>query len=191
MTALRVYARAHVSVLRATRDFVFAIWIIASLASDRRESGIHNTSRKNNVRKGLKNLFSAAPKFQKTLKRGVYLASVVCFEDRILVTSDEVLPIVEVDESYSTATLNSDLHWVMKVACTWDDVKSLRQDMDKLPNSNAFHFRSKLLNAVHTLQVRVGPKVTKNIMFTVFSTSCLYFSRRLVCSSLAVSTTLP
>ena len=127
-----------------------------SCLSDRRDSSIHNATRKNNVKKGLKSFFSAAPKFQKTLKRGVYLASVVCCDDRVLVTSDEVLPIVEVDESYSTASLNSDLHWAMKVACTWDDVKSLRQDMDKLPNSNAFHFRSKLLNAVHSLQSALG-----------------------------------
>ena len=124
------------------------------------------TQRKNNVKKGFKSFFSSAPKFQKSLKRGVYLASVVYCEDRILVTSDDVIPIVEVDENYSTASLNSDLHWMMKVACTWDDVKSLRQDMDKLPNSNAFHFRTKLLNAAHALQSALGVQQLGNFYHT-------------------------
>jgi len=47
--------------------------------------------------------------------RGVYLACVICNEDRILVTAEDTLPILEVDESFSTSTLNSDFHWLMKV----------------------------------------------------------------------------
>ena len=41
----------------------------------------------------------------------------------------------------------------IQIACTWEDVKSLRQDMDKIPSANAFHLRSKLLNAASHLQV--------------------------------------
>ena len=47
--------------------------------------------------------------------RGVYLASVVCCEDRILVTNDDLLPVIEVDENYTNASLNTDFHWLMKV----------------------------------------------------------------------------
>ena len=47
--------------------------------------------------------------------RGVYLASVVSCGDRILVTNDDLLPVVEVDENYTSASLNADFHWLMKV----------------------------------------------------------------------------
>ncbi|KAK2149111.1 hypothetical protein LSH36_467g04058 [Paralvinella palmiformis] len=112
--------------------------------------------RKSNMRKSIKNLFSSAPKFQKSFKRGVYLACVICNEDRILVTAEDTLPILEVDESFSTSTLNSDFHWLMKVACTWEDVKSLRQDMDKSSSSGSIQFRCKLLQVVGQLQSALG-----------------------------------
>jgi hypothetical protein len=41
----------------------------------------------------------------------------------------------------------------MKVACTWDDVKSLRQDMEKSHSSSTNHFRIKLLQAAAQMQV--------------------------------------
>ncbi|KAK7862977.1 hypothetical protein R5R35_002036 [Gryllus longicercus] len=40
----------------------------------------------------------------------------------------------------------------MKVACTWDDVKSLRQDMEKSLSSSTVHFRIKLLQAAAQMQ---------------------------------------
>ncbi|XP_014667903.1 PREDICTED: ankyrin repeat and fibronectin type-III domain-containing protein 1-like [Priapulus caudatus] len=45
---------------------------------------------------------------------------------------------------------------MMKVACTWEDVKQLRQDMDKGSHSTALHCRSKLLQAAMHLQTAVG-----------------------------------
>lgn len=52
-------------------------------------------------------------------------------------------------------------HWVasslwwhcVQVACTWDDVKSLRQDMERSLSSSAVHFRIKLLQAAAQMQV--------------------------------------
>lgn len=38
-----------------------------------------------------------------------------------------------------------------KVSCTWDDVKSLRRDMEKNATS-ATHFRTKLLTAASQMQ---------------------------------------
>jgi hypothetical protein len=40
-----------------------------------------------------------------------------------------------------------------QVACTWDDVKSLRQDMERSLSSSAVHFRIKLLQAAAQMQV--------------------------------------
>lgn len=40
-----------------------------------------------------------------------------------------------------------------QISCTWDDVKSLRQDMEKNTSAGTMHFRYKLLQAVSVLQV--------------------------------------
>lgn len=47
--------------------------------------------------------------------RGVYLACLLYHGDKVLVTSDDQLPVVEVDENFSGPTVNADLHWLMKV----------------------------------------------------------------------------
>ncbi|XP_064477839.1 ankyrin repeat and fibronectin type-III domain-containing protein 1-like isoform X2 [Ornithodoros turicata] len=107
------------------------------------------------VRKSIRNLFSAAPKFQKTLKRGIYLASLLYNEDRVLVTTEETLPILEVDDVFPPS-LHTEFHWLVKVGCTWEDVKTLRQDMEKSHSSSNVHFRSKLLLAVEQMQSALG-----------------------------------
>ncbi|XP_052070242.1 ankyrin repeat and fibronectin type-III domain-containing protein 1-like isoform X3 [Mytilus californianus] len=107
-------------------------------------------------RKSIKNLFTSAPKFYKTLKRGVYLACLLYNGDKVLVTGDDQLPIVEVDENFSGPSVYNDFHWLMKVSCTWEDVKSLRQDMDKNTSAGTMHFRSKLLQAVSIMQSSLG-----------------------------------
>ncbi|CAG4937103.1 unnamed protein product [Parnassius apollo] len=98
----------------------------------------------------IRQLFTAASKFQKNLRRGVYLACIVYHEDKVLVTSEEFLPVIEVDETYP-ACIYTDFHWLMKVSCSWDDVKSLRSDMEK-HTSSSIHFRLKLLTAAAQMQ---------------------------------------
>uniref|UniRef100_A0A061QLM3 Putative fibronectin/RAS containing n=1 Tax=Cupiennius salei TaxID=6928 RepID=A0A061QLM3_CUPSA len=107
------------------------------------------------VRKSIKHLFTSAPKFQKNMKRGVFLACLLYHEDRIIVTAEDTLPILEVDETYPSP-LHTDFHWLMKVACTWEDVKTLRQDMEKSQSSSNVHFRSKVLQAVEQMQAALG-----------------------------------
>lgn len=72
----------------------------------------------------------------------------------MLVTSEDFPPVIEVDESYPSA-LHMDYYWLMKVACTWEDVKSLRSDMERNLTS-AVHFRTKLLSAVCQMQSALG-----------------------------------
>jgi len=43
----------------------------------------------------------------------------------------------------------------VQVACTWDDVKSLRQDMEKSINPSSIHFRLKLLQAAAQMQASI------------------------------------
>uniref|UniRef100_A0A1Y1K138 Ankyrin repeat and fibronectin type-III domain-containing protein 1 n=1 Tax=Photinus pyralis TaxID=7054 RepID=A0A1Y1K138_PHOPY len=98
----------------------------------------------------IKQLFSAASKFQKHLKRGIYLACILYHEDKVLVTNEDFLPVIEIDESFPSC-IHTDLHWFMKVACTWNDTKFLRCDMEKT-TSSAIHFRTKLLAAALQMQ---------------------------------------
>ncbi|XP_075973832.1 ankyrin repeat and fibronectin type III domain containing protein wide awake isoform X2 [Anticarsia gemmatalis] len=98
----------------------------------------------------IRQLFTAASKFQKNLRRGVYLACILYHEDKVLVTSEEFLPVIEVDETYPTC-IYTDFHWLMKVSCSWDDVKALRSDMEK-HTSSSIHFRLKLLTAAAQMQ---------------------------------------
>ena len=131
------------------------------------QTGSPMHGRKTNMRKSIKNLFTSAPKFQKSLKRGVYMASLVYNEDQILVTNEDTLPIVEVDEKFSAANHYPDFHWLMKVACTWEDVKALRQDMDGGgASSSTILFRSKLLQAAAQLQSALGIQDLGQFYFT-------------------------
>ncbi|XP_071505327.1 ankyrin-repeat and fibronectin type III domain-containing 1-like [Diadema antillarum] len=108
------------------------------------------------VRKSLKNLFQSAPKFQKHLRRGVYIASVIYNEDKVLVTTEDYLPIVEVDENFPS-NIQQDFLWFMKVAQTWEDVDLLRNDLTQsTASSPVVLFRSRLLQAAAQLQSILG-----------------------------------
>ncbi|XP_043281006.1 uncharacterized protein wake isoform X2 [Venturia canescens] len=104
----------------------------------------------------IKQLFSATSKFQKSLRRGIFLACLLYHEDKILVTSEDFLPVIEIDETYTPSCLYNDFHWFMKVSCTWDDVKSLRQDMEKCSGSSSNHTRMKLLQASSQMQAALS-----------------------------------
>lgn len=47
-------------------------------------------------------------------RRGVYFACTIFHEDKVLVTTEEFPPVVEVDDTYP-ASVNNDFHWLMKV----------------------------------------------------------------------------
>ncbi|XP_077980335.1 ankyrin repeat and fibronectin type-III domain-containing protein 1-like isoform X2 [Glandiceps talaboti] len=107
------------------------------------------------VKKSLKTFFQSAPKFQKNLKRGVYLAALLFNEDKVLVTTEDQIPIVEVDENFSN-NIHHDFHWLMKIGATWEDVDVLRSEMDRSMSSSTVAFRSKLLQAAAQLQTALG-----------------------------------
>ncbi|XP_045497495.1 uncharacterized protein LOC123695634 [Colias croceus] len=98
----------------------------------------------------IRQLFTANTKFQKNLRRGVYLACVLYHEDKVLMTGEDFLPVVEVDETYP-ACIYTDFHWLMKVSCAWEEVKALRGEMERHSGPSA-HFRLKLLAAAAQLQ---------------------------------------
>ncbi|XP_063886199.1 ankyrin repeat and fibronectin type-III domain-containing protein 1-like isoform X3 [Scylla paramamosain] len=111
--------------------------------------------RKAQKKKSIKNLFTPAPKFHRNLKKGSYLACVVYCEDKVLVTTEEFPPVVEVDDDYM-GQARSHFHWLLKVATTWEDVKSLRQDMERAGSASNVPFRIKLLQAAANMQTTLG-----------------------------------
>ncbi|XP_033108697.1 uncharacterized protein LOC117110186 isoform X2 [Anneissia japonica] len=108
------------------------------------------------MKKSIKNFFQFAPKFHKLLKRAVYVCTLLYSEDKVLVTTEDHLPIVEVDDNYPS-NMYQDFLWFMKVACTWEDVDVLRGDLEKaLSTSPSLMFRNKLLQAVALMQTTLG-----------------------------------
>jgi ankyrin repeat and fibronectin type-III domain-containing protein 1 len=76
-----------------------------------------STSHRRNPKKKttIKQLFSAASKFQRTLRRGIYLACILFCDDKIFVTNEDFIPVIEIDETYPS-NLNNDYYWLMKVS---------------------------------------------------------------------------
>ncbi|XP_014854090.1 PREDICTED: ankyrin repeat and fibronectin type-III domain-containing protein 1 isoform X1 [Poecilia mexicana] len=117
---------------------------------------LQNPSRKQSVSRSLKHLFNSSNKFVKTLKRGIYLAAVFYHKDSLLVTAEEQIPIVEVDDSYSSS-LMQDFLWFTKLSCMWEDVRWLRQSMSvSMSSSSTLQARHKMLIAAAQLQNLLG-----------------------------------
>lgn len=77
------------------------------------ESHRRNPKKKTTIKK----IFSAASKFQRTLRRGIYLACILFCDDKIFVTNEDFIPVIEIDETYPS-NLNNDYYWLMKVNTT-------------------------------------------------------------------------
>ncbi|XP_061886691.1 ankyrin repeat and fibronectin type-III domain-containing protein 1 isoform X3 [Entelurus aequoreus] len=119
-------------------------------------SKLQNPSRKQSVSRSLKHLFNSSNKFVKTLKRGIYLAAVFYHKDSLLVTAEDQIPIVEVDDSYSSS-LTQDFLWFTKLSCMWEDVRWLRQSTSvSMSSSSTLQARHKMLSAAGQLQNLLG-----------------------------------
>ncbi|XP_075996927.1 ankyrin repeat and fibronectin type-III domain-containing protein 1-like [Genypterus blacodes] len=120
------------------------------------DSKMQNPSRKQSVSRSLKHLFNSSNKFVKTLKRGVYLAAIFYHKDTLLVTAEDQIPIVEVDDSYSSG-LMQDFLWFTKLSCMWEDVRWLRQSTSvSMSSSSTLQARHKMLTAAGQLQNLLG-----------------------------------
>ncbi|XP_022170944.1 uncharacterized protein LOC111034176 isoform X1 [Myzus persicae] len=97
-----------------------------------------------------KQLFSGNTKLHKNLRRGVYLSCLLYHEDKVLVTNEDYLPVVEIDDTYPKEMLN-DFHWFYKIAFAWKDLKWFKDDLEKSTNSS-ISFRTKLIQAVTQMQ---------------------------------------
>ena len=89
-----------------------------------------------------------------SISRGIYLACLFYHGEKVLVTDeDKCLPMVEVDDTYSSTNLCTDYSWLLKVCCHWDDVRQLKYEMDRLTSVTSYSLRHQLLVAATQLQV--------------------------------------
>ncbi|XP_069762371.1 ankyrin repeat and fibronectin type-III domain-containing protein 1-like isoform X2 [Narcine bancroftii] len=118
---------------------------------------VHPPGRKPSVSKSLKHLFQPTSKFVKTLKRGLYLAAVLYKGHDVVVTHEEQVPVVDVDDSFSSS-LMQDFLWFMKVSYMWEDSRWLGQCMSPVSSScsTLLQARYKTLVAVAQLQGLLG-----------------------------------
>ncbi|KAG5832357.1 hypothetical protein ANANG_G00290310, partial [Anguilla anguilla] len=113
--------------------------------------------RKHSVSKSLRHLFQPGSKFVKNLKRGLYLASVFYREDKIFVTSEDQIPIVEIEDSYSSS-LMQDFLWFTKVSYLWEEIPWLLQLLGPSQSSCTCSLQThlKMLQAASQLQSMLG-----------------------------------
>ncbi|XP_051488147.1 ankyrin repeat and fibronectin type-III domain-containing protein 1-like isoform X2 [Apus apus] len=123
-------------------------------------------SRKHSVSKSLKHLFHPGSKFLKTLKRGLYLTAIFYKDDNILVTHEDQIPVVEIDDTYS-CLLMQDFLWFTKVSCMWDEVLWLRQCVTVSQSSCSciLQTRFKMLLAISQMQGLLGIQDLGQVFF--------------------------
>ncbi|XP_063817349.1 ankyrin repeat and fibronectin type-III domain-containing protein 1 isoform X2 [Pseudophryne corroboree] len=124
--------------------------------SCRESAKLQNPSRKQSVSRSLKHLFHSSNKFVKTLKRGLYIAVIFYYKDNMLVTNEDHIPIVEIDDS-CTSSIMQDFLWFTKLSSMWDDIRWLRQSMSiSMSSSTVLQARQKMLSATAQLQNLLG-----------------------------------
>ncbi|KAF5889587.1 ankyrin repeat and fibronectin type-III domain-containing protein 1-like isoform X1 [Clarias magur] len=121
--------------------------------------------RKHSVSKSLRHLFQPTSKFVKSLKRGLYVACVFYKDDNVVVTAEEQLPIIEVDDSYSSLT--QDFLWFTKVTYLWEEIQWLQQCASSTHPSCSctLQTRLKILQALTQLQALLGTQDLGQVYF--------------------------
>ncbi|XP_056144267.1 ankyrin repeat and fibronectin type-III domain-containing protein 1-like [Lampris incognitus] len=113
-------------------------------------------SKRLSVSRGIKQLFQSATKFVRLLQRGVYLATVFYHKEIILVTAEELIPLVEI-QCCSTSIIQ-DFFWFAKLSCAWQQVPQLQQALSSAHSSSSslLQNRHNILRAVAQLQSSLG-----------------------------------
>uniref|UniRef100_A0A8C6VIC0 Ankyrin repeat and fibronectin type III domain containing 1 n=1 Tax=Naja naja TaxID=35670 RepID=A0A8C6VIC0_NAJNA len=86
----------------------------------------------------------------------LYLAVIFYYKDNMLVTNEDHIPIVEIDDSHASSIMQ-DFLWFTKLSCMWDEIRWLRQNMSvSMSSSTALQARQKMLSAAAQLQNLLG-----------------------------------
>uniref|UniRef100_A0AAY4ELP9 Ankyrin repeat and fibronectin type-III domain-containing protein 1-like n=1 Tax=Denticeps clupeoides TaxID=299321 RepID=A0AAY4ELP9_9TELE len=100
-----------------------------------------------------------------SLCRGLYLTCILYRDDNVLVTPEDQIPIVEVDDSYSSLT--QDFLWFTKMSYLWEEVSWLQQCVSSAQSSCSctLQTRLKMLQAVEHLQSLLGTQDMGQVYF--------------------------
>ncbi|XP_072311694.1 ankyrin repeat and fibronectin type-III domain-containing protein 1 [Eucyclogobius newberryi] len=122
--------------------------------------------RKHSVSKSLRHLFQSTSKFVKSLKRGLYLTTIMYRDDNVLVTPEDQIPIVEMEDSYSNS-LMQDFLWFTKVSYLWEEIPWLQQclSLTQTSCSCTLQTRFKMLQAISHLQGMLGTQDLGQVYF--------------------------
>ncbi|XP_023685628.2 ankyrin repeat and fibronectin type-III domain-containing protein 1-like [Paramormyrops kingsleyae] len=114
------------------------------------------TSMRQSLSRSLKQLFHSATKFVSLLQRGVYLAAVFYHKEKILLTSNNQLPLLEIQSCPTSVT--QDFLWFAKLSCAWQQVPCLQQALSSSLSSSSSLLQSRrnILQAVTQLQSSLG-----------------------------------
>ncbi|OXB77027.1 UNVERIFIED_CONTAM: hypothetical protein H355_014849, partial [Colinus virginianus] len=97
--------------------------------------------------------------------QGLYLSVIFFYKDNLLVTNEDQIPIVEIDDSHSSSIMQdflwftkmTELDVFLQLSCMWDDIRWLRQNMSiSISSSTALQARQKMLSAAAQLQNLLG-----------------------------------
>ncbi|KAL8175186.1 UNVERIFIED_CONTAM: hypothetical protein K2H54_015464 [Gekko kuhli] len=99
-------------------------------------------------------------------RMGLYLASIFYKDDNILVTHEDQIPVVEIDDTYS-CLLMQDFLWFTKVSCMWDEILWLRQCVTVSQSSCSciLQTRFKMLLAISQMQGLLGIQELGQVFF--------------------------
>ena len=61
--------------------------------------------------------------------------------DRILTTHDDILPMIEIDEIFSSQSLNSDLQFLIKLSFNWFQTETFKTLIEETINTS--HLKNK------------------------------------------------
>uniref|UniRef100_A0A915I7N4 Uncharacterized protein n=1 Tax=Romanomermis culicivorax TaxID=13658 RepID=A0A915I7N4_ROMCU len=95
--------------------------------------------------------FFQAPRLQRSLRRGLYLATIFYNEVKVLLTNEDCLPIVQVDES-PPFNFSTEFLWFFKLSYAWGELKFLSVvESQRMQHSSVF-LRSKMIDASTAMQ---------------------------------------
>ena len=81
------------------------------------------------------------------------MVSIVYDGDKVLATADENLPIIEIDENYSSQTLNSDFQFLVKLSFNWSEIDNFKHLIEQTINAGSLRFRYLVISAIKQIQV--------------------------------------
>ncbi|XP_015248880.1 PREDICTED: ankyrin repeat and fibronectin type-III domain-containing protein 1-like [Cyprinodon variegatus] len=113
-------------------------------------------SKRLSMSRGIKQLFQSATKFVRLLQRGVYLATIFYHKDKVLVTAEDQIPLVEIQ--CCSTSIPQDFLWFAKLSCAWQQVPWLQQGLSSAHSSpsSLLQNRHNILRAVSQLQSCLG-----------------------------------